>query len=371
MMTLALALLALAPQQGTPSSGSNIWDRLKFTEAQGRIRGEATFDNVDANTGNDIDDRYRGRLRFRLGAAYKLDDQLDLYGRLSTASDGNDANNPHWDFGDGDGFNGSGIVMDRFYVDWKPSEEMHVLVGKQPHAFSMPPIFGEFLWDADVSPSGVAAVWKPKTSEGTSFDARVAGYVATEVAADEDPKVYAAQGNMYLPVDDAKVQVSTSIYDWKDNNDGTTVAGNQGNSSTTEAFLTWEGFVAATIPGGPLDEMTGYLQVMDNLHESDHGFVIGAQLGASKWVRGNYNAWLLFYDFDGDAFFSPVAQDDTPVPGLGLNDGNAGGMDGVVLGGQYFWRDNIAFKLWVLTSNADGADSDPVRVRLDLDFKLM
>ena len=176
---------------------------------------------------------------------------------------------------------------------------------------------------------------------------------------------------MYLPVDDAKVQVSTSIYDWKDNNDGTAVAGNQGNSATTEAFLTWEGFVAATIPGGPLDEMTGYLQVMDNLHESDHGFVVGAQLGASKWVRGNYNAWLLFYDFDGDAFFSPVAQDDTPIPGLGLNDGNAGGMDGVVVGGQYFWRDNIAFKLWVLTSNADGADSDPVRVRLDLDFKLM
>jgi len=369
MMTLALALLALAPQQGTPGSGSTIWDRLKF-EANGRMRGEATFDNIDAATGNDIDDRYRGRMRFRFGASYELDPTLDLYGRLSTASDGNDANNPHWDFGDGDGFNGSGVVVDRLYVDWEANEELHVLVGKQPHAFSMPPIYGDFLWDSDVSPAGVSAAWKAKLDGDVSFDARVAGYVATEVAADEDPKMYGAQGNVYVPIDDIKLQVSTSLYDWKDN--GTTaVAGNQGNSATTEDFTTWEAFASATLPGGPLDEMTGYVQIMDNLDSSDNGVVVGAQLGSSKWVRGNYNAFLLVYNFDGDAFFSPVAQDDTPVAGTGLNDGNGGGMDGLVVGGTYFWRDNIAFKLWALTSDAEGGDSDPVRVRLDMDFKVL
>ena len=128
MTILVMLALAQAPAQSPQGS---IWDRLKF-DANGRMRGEATFDNVDATTGNDIDDRYRGRMRFRVGAKYTMTEELMLGARMSTASDGNDANNPHWDFGDGDGFNGSGLVLDRFYLDWKSSEDVNVVVGKQP-----------------------------------------------------------------------------------------------------------------------------------------------------------------------------------------------------------------------------------------------
>ncbi len=365
MTILALGLLALTPVQG---GTGGIMDRLKF-DAEGRMRGEATFDNVDATTGNDIDNRYRGRFRFRFGARYEMMEEMDVVGRVSTASDGNDANNPHWDFGDGDGFNGSQVVMDRFYLDWEAHEEVHVMVGKQPHAFAMPPIFGDFLWDSDVSPSGVSANWKPNSGDGANFDARVAGYVATEVAADEDPKMWGAQGNIYLPIDEGKLQLSTALYDWGDNGD-TAVAGNQGNSVTTEDFMVWDTFVSGTIQGGPLEEMTGFLQFMNNLDEAEQGWATGAQLGSSQWKQGNYNAFLVFYDLDGDAIFSPVAQDDTPVAGTGLNDGDGDGMSGVVLGGQYFWRDNVALKLWVLTSDPAGADDEPLRLRFDLDFRV-
>lgn len=365
MTILALGLLALAPVQG---GQGGIMDRLKF-DAEGRMRGEATFDNVDATTGNDIDDRYRGRFRFRFGARYELMEEMDVVGRLSTSSDGNDANNPHWDFGDGDGFNGSQVVMDRFYLDWEANEEIHVLAGKQPHAFAMPPIFGDFLWDSDVSPSGVAAAWKPAGGDGLTFDARVAAYVATEVAADEDPKMWGGQGNVYLPMDEGKLQLSTAIYDWNDNGD-TAVAGNQGNSATTEDFMVWDTFLSATIQGGPLEEMTGFFQFMNNLDEGEQGAVLGAQLGSSQWKQGNYNVFALIYDLDGDSIFSPVAQDDTPIAGTGLNDGDGDGMDGVVFGGQYFWRDNVAVKLWVLTSDPAGAEDEPLRLRLDLDFKV-
>jgi len=369
MIIVALGLFALAPAQGTAPAQSPIWDRLKF-EAEGRMRAEATIENVDPATGNEVEDRYRGRMRFRFGAKYALDEDINLGARLSTASDGNDANNPHWDFGDGDGFNGGGVVLDRYYLDWAASSETHVVFGKQPHAFAVPPIYGDFLWDSDISPAGVAATWKPMTSEGPSFDARVAGYVVAETAADHDPKMLGAQGNVYLPIDDMKVHVSTAVYDWTNIGDlPAALAGtNQGNNDTD--FFVWEAFASATLPGGPLDEMTGYFQLMRNLDESDSGVVLGAQLGSSKWQRGNYNAFLLLYDLDGNAIFSPVAQDDTPVAGTGLNDGDADGMNGIVLGGQYFWRDNVALKLWVLTSNASGADDDPIRLRFDLDFKV-
>ena len=42
---------------------------------------------------------------------------------------------------------------------------------------------------------------------------------------------------------------------------------------------------------------------------------------------------------------------------------------GFVVGGQYFWRENMTFKVWLLTSDAD-ADEDPFRLRIDFDFTL-
>jgi len=376
MIFAALGLFALVPLQGSPSPQGGIWDKLKL-EAEGRMRAEATIENVDPSTGDSVDDRYRGRMRFRFGAKYQLEESLLLGARLSTASDatgGNetDANNPHWDFGDGDGFSGSGVVMDRYYIDWTASEELHVVAGKQPHAFTSPPIYGEFLWDGDISPAGFSAIWKPKASKDTSFDARAAAYIAAENAADHDAKMIGAQGNVFVPMDEAKVQLSTAIYDWTNVNSigGAVAATNQGNNDTD--FLVWDTFASATLPGGPLDEMTGYVEFMANLEKGEQGIVLGGQLGSNKWQRGNYNAFLLFYDLDANAVYSPVAQDDTPVSGTGLNlvNGNGDGMNGVVLGGQYFWRDTIAFKLWVLTSNADEAEDDPIRVRLDMDFKV-
>jgi hypothetical protein len=364
MTIIALGLLMLTPLQ----QGDDIWDRLHL-DATGRMRAEATVDNVSAANGNEIDDRYRGQFRFRFGATYNLTEDVDVIGRISTASDGNDANNPNWDFGDGDGFNGTDVVMDRFYLDWDANDEFNLMIGKQPHAFAMPPIFGEFLWDEDVSPAGFAATWKPETGDGASFDARVAAYVATEVATADDPKMVGAQGNIYVPLAEVDLQLSTSIYDWKDN--GTTaVAGNQGNSTTLEDFFIWDTFVAGAMEGGPLEEMSAYFQFTHNLEESDNGVVVGVQLGSSEWVRDNFNTFLLIYDLDGDSVFSPVAQNSTPVAGTGLNDGDGDGMSGLVFGGTYFWRDNVAIKLWVLTSNASGADEDPIRLRLDFDFRI-
>lgn len=378
MILVALGLFAFAPVQGTTPAQApqgSIWDRLKL-EADGRFRGEATIENVDTTTGDSVEDRYRGRMRLRLGAKYQLADGLNIGARLSTASDasgGNetDANNPHWDFGDGDGFSGAGVVLDRYYLDWEADKELHVLAGKQPHAFTVPPIFGDFLWDSDISPAGVSATWKPEaTGDKPSFDARVAGYVAAENSADHDAKMLGAQGNVYLPFDETKVQVSTAIYDWTNIADiaAPVTATNQGNNDTE--FLVWETFAAATVPGGPLDEMSGYLQFIVNVEKGEQGVVLGSQLGSSQWVRGNYNAFLLLFDLDGNSVYSPVAQDDTPVPGTGLNDGQGDGQNGLVLGGQYFWRDNVALKVWLLASNADGAEDDPVRIRFDLDFRV-
>ena len=178
-------------------------------------------------------------MRFRLGAKYQLTEELKAEARLSTTSDGHDANNPHWDFGDGDGFNGADVALDRFYLDWMAMDELDVRAGKQPHAFKQPPIYGEFLWDNDIQPSGVAALWTPETDGDAKFDVRAAGYVATEVADDADPKMLGVQGNVVVPIEDElQVNGSVALYDWDDLEDGVTVAGNQGNTDVTSLSVT-------------------------------------------------------------------------------------------------------------------------------------
>ena len=299
-------------------------------------------------------------MRFRLSQVSR---RTTCWPGASTASDGN-GEQPAGVRAAAAAGSGS-IVLDRYYIDWKATDEVDVVAGKQPNAFNQPPIFGEFLWDADISPAGISATWKPKATKDTTFDARVAGWVAAENSADHDAKMLGAQGNVYMPLDQAKVQLSTAIYNWTNIASivGTPVATtNQGNNDTK--FCVWETFVSGTMPGGPMQEMTGYAQFMANIEKGEEGLVLAGQLGSSKWERGNYNAFLQFYDLDGNAVYSPVAQDDTPIPGTGLNDGQANGQHGWVLGGQYFWRDNVAFKLWILTSNAEGADDDPFRIRL-------
>ena len=126
----------------------------------------------------------------------------------------------------------------------------------------------------------MGGTWKTtEAGSGPSFDARAAAYIAAENSAEHDAKMLGAQGNVYLPFDETKVHVSTAIYDWTNvaSTLGTPVAAtNQGNNDTE--FLVWETFGAVTIPGGPLDEMSGYLQFMVNMEKGEQGVVLGTQL---------------------------------------------------------------------------------------------
>jgi len=361
-----LALLVvgmLHPQDPAAPKPDSIWDRLSFY-ADGRLRAESTFDQPNG------EDRHRGRMRFRVGANYQVTEDVRAEARLSTAADGNDSNNPHWDFGDGaDGFKGAQTVLDRFYLDWKANPDLSVRGGKMPHAFTGPPVFSEFMWDGDVQPAGVTALWASKADDGSvGFDLRAAGYVAVENGADNDPTMGGLQANLYLqPSKDSKVQVSASYSKWGSLDAAGGALANQGNTDVAGDFGILEGFVSGSLEGGPLDRTTLFVQAMHNGEHDDNegdGLAVGAQLGKSG-KKGDANVFAVWYDLEANSIFSPVAQDDTPISGSGVGSG----MEGVILGWQYFITENLSIKVWALTSDADAAD-DPVRYRLDLDFRV-
>lgn len=341
------------------------WKRLKVS-ADGRLRAESTFDQL-----ND-EDRHRGRMRFRLSAEYRITDELKAGARLTTMSDGNDANNPHWDFGDGaDGFRGAEFGLDRFFLEWKPTDTNATFTGgKFGHVFTRPSPAREFAWDDDVQPAGVAAVWGPKTDGDVSFDVRGIYAVASEVNAangsGDDPTVFGAQANAYFKASDTTtITLATSWSNWSSLENFAAI--DQGNTADNGGFAIWDTYLAATCAGEGWSQVTGFGQYFNNTDDEsgdDQGFALGLQVGQTKG-QGNWNAFAAYYDLDANAVFSPVAQDDTPIAGTGTGEG----MSGILAGVQYFVLENVSLRLWALTSDAD-EDDDPYRLRFDIDFRI-
>jgi hypothetical protein len=340
----------------------SIWDRLDVY-ANGRLRWESTFDQLGG------EDRHRGRMRFRLGAAYGIAEDVTAEARLSTSSDGRDANNPHWDFGDGsDGFSGSDVVLDRFYLSWTPYETLELRAGKLPHAFQGPPVSSELVWDDDVQPAGAIAVWTPKADGRLKYDLRVAEYVAAESGSNTEPSMFGAQGHARLSLGaTASLELASAYMGWGNTGDlavNASVPGNQGNTSLDGDFGIWDTWVAATVGDGA-GRTTLFGQYIDNVTDDtgeDRGAAFGARVG-TQGKKDDWNVFATYYDLDANAVFSPVAQDDTPIAGTGTGNG----MSGIIAGTQYFLRDNLSFRVWVLTSDADESE-DPFRIRFDLDF---
>jgi hypothetical protein len=355
--------LCLAAQDPAAVQPPSLWERLSF-DATGRIRGESTFDQPNG------EDRHRGRMRFRIGGRYELTEEVTAGARLSTASDPRDANNPHWDFGDGgDAFEGGDVVLDRFFLEWQARAGLELSAGKFAHAYSAPPIVGEFLWDDDVQPAGLAAVWAPAREPGSAgYDLRAVEYVAVENGGDDDSTVYGLQGNLYLaPGTDSALQLAASYSNWSSLDANAGSFGNQGNTDVTGDFAIIDAFALYTLERGPLDRVQAFAELMHNAEDDDGedtGYALGARLG--QWgAEDDLNFFASWYDLEANAVFSPVSQDDTPIPGTGVGSG----MHGVIAGGQYFVADNLSVKLWGLTSDADAAE-DPYRIRLDFDFTI-
>ncbi len=338
------------------------WKRLKVT-ADGRLRAEGTFDQVNG------EDRIRGRLRFRLGADYQIADGLKAGARLTTLSAERDANGPHWDFGDADGFSAAEIGIDRLFLEWKPESSWTLTGGKFGHVFTRPSPARELAWDDDVQPAGVAVVWSPKTDGAVSFDLRGIYAVATEVnsttGSGADPSVAGAQANVYFKANETTtIQLATSYSDWSSLRNFTL---DQGNTADNGGFAIWDTYLGLALAGEGFSQVTGFGQYFNNFDDDtseDTGYAVGIQLGQTKG-KGNWNVFGAYYDLDANAVFSATAQDDTPIAGTGLGEG----MSGFIAGAQYFVLENVSLRLWGLTSDAD-ASEDPYRIRFDIDFRI-
>lgn len=127
------------------------------------------------------EDRYRHRIRARLGAEAKPNEELSLGLRLSTAQD-NDPVSSNQTLGEG--ASRKDIYLDLAYLDFHPEavKGLSLIAGKMENPFAR---VSDLVWDGDLNPEGVAAKYK-LGGDGLDLFANLGSFWVEERSADKD-----------------------------------------------------------------------------------------------------------------------------------------------------------------------------------------
>lgn len=356
------------------------WEQaLERLSLQGdmRLRHESDFE-LDSQS-----DRNRERIRLRLGANYRLTDEILLGSRLSTGNPA-DPNSPHVTMGNV--FRRFDVSADRAFFAYRPGNipGARLTLGKFGHPFYQNPIYGELVWDADVQPEGALLDYRlAKLGALEQLDLFAGAYSVLEQAAEHDAAVgvFQAAGRLRLAVPLA-LDAALGYYLWSDQtpeNATTVLADNAGNAlvdrnrdGKTDDFRTRFGILnpilALTYSGWRLPLSFSGEYVSNTRAGGQHqGYAVGAALGQAQ-RKGDWRFYYQWQVIEQDAVLSPFSQDDF------LFQTNHRSH---VLGLNYQVVDPVGIHLWGLVSARDetspgpttGSDHDQWRGRLDLNIK--
>jgi len=345
-----------------------------------RLRSE-----IDANREDRDDPRFRERIRFRLGAEYKIyEDQLIVGARLRTG-DSSDPRSPYVNLEND--FENFEFSLDRVYLKYNPSfyKSLTFYGGKFGLPFKTKAVYNELVWDQDVQPEGFAAIYNSKyngvideayLTVGEYFIDRLeddytwATYAQVLITKsfENDWKLRLAAGT-YLYTDFTSGGLGTASLVRPPKNRGNAVKDTDGDGLPDEFlsdFYILDTFMDLEYSGfdKPIILTGEYFHNFGAEIDEDNGFAVGAQVGKASKPRD----WKIYYQFqlvERDSVFTPFSQDDFLL---------ATNFWGHVAGIAYRITDRVDVHLWTLISKRDKtfgdlSDENQVRTRLDLNVK--
>ncbi|MBM0105362.1 putative porin [Steroidobacter sp. S1-65] len=166
-----------------------------------RLRYQGDYSDEDARA------RKSGQVRGRLGATYAVNDRLTLGARLAT--------------GDSDDPNSTDVQLSNFDDDFEVSldqvyarldfGDVSVYGGKIPQPFTRT----DLVWDGDVNPDGVSAMYQHKLGSGATLRANGLFFIVDEDAGGADSTLMGAQlGYDTAELGDFKFGASAAYYDY-------------------------------------------------------------------------------------------------------------------------------------------------------------
>ncbi len=230
-------------------------------------------------------DRESEQVRGRLGATYKVNETLTLGARLVTG-DPDDPNSTDVQLSNFD--DDLQFALDQAYVQFN-LRDLKLYGGKIPQPFTRT----DLVWDSDVNPQGVSAVYKRSLGNGSALRVNGLYFLVDEDAVAADSRMAGAQlGYDFTASDTLKFDLSLAYYDYTlgsvvgaDAGDFRTNLRNPDGSYQSD-FDLGDAIVGATWTGigdrWPLRAVADYVHNFGAIELSGHGLQCGPLHGAGE-----------------------------------------------------------------------------------------
>lgn len=348
--SVATLLMHLTPVYAEDSSWT---DRIEFS-GDLRLRYELIDEEFK-------DERDRERFRARFGFSADVNDKVKVVLALASGGGNPVSTNQTLD----DGFSIKDIGLNLGYINWTVNDALTINAGKMKN-----PLFKAgkvpLIWDGDLNPEGIAAMFKSGIFFGT-----VAGFTVEERSSSDNSRIFAAQGGVKIPVGDSKLTVGLGYFEF------TNTIGNEpfydgrprGNSvdvdgsyiyayKDTELFAQYD----TSVGDWPLQLFAHYTQNHE-VSVQETAFAFGAKFGNAK-NKGDFTVLWIYQDIEADALIGTYNDSDF----------GGGGTDskGHLLNSKYGLAENIFLSGTLFINTRDrfqGAEHDYNRLQIDLEFK--
>ena len=306
-----------APQPATPPPAPKTWaDSIKF-KGDLRYRYETINDDSKLDADKENYTRQRDRIRARLGAEAKCNDQLKAGIEFSTGQSDPVSGNQSL----GDGYSKKDFKLNLAYFDYNffgdNPNEVHAVAGKMKNPFIT--FNDDLVWDGDLTPEGLAL----KSQLGGDFVKLLVngGYLWVQERSDKDDlMLYAGQAGLKFDfIPEVALTVGASYYafqdiqgsdviDWESKNNAygnSTINGSMSGTTTNKAWATeftpvvYFASLDMWVAGVPFSIFAQELSNTD-ADTLDQGHMFGVSVGKAKRV-GTFEAGYSYTELEKDA----------------------------------------------------------------------
>lgn len=305
------------PQSPAPAPAPTTWaDSLKL-KGDLRYRFESISDDSKFDANGETFTRQRDRIRARLGAEAKANDNLKAGIELSTGQSDPISGNQSL----GDGFGKKDYKLNLAYIDYnflgENPNKVRGIAGKMKNPFITQP--DDLVWDGDLTPEGLAV--KSQLGGGRATLLANGGYMWVQERSDKDDlMLYAGQiAAKFQFIPEVSLTLGASYYgfqdiqgfdviDWEAKNNSygnSTTTGTVSGSTTNKA---WATEYKPVVIFGQLDFSVAGLPVALFIQELENGdadsynrgHLYGASVGKAKNPR-TFELGYSYSELDKDA----------------------------------------------------------------------
>lgn len=352
------------------------YEKIKFS-GDFRNRFEYIKDDTVKN-GDDVVERFRERLRLRIGATADIGKDLKVGFRFASG-ESSDPISTNQTFSTG--FSKKGITLDLAYAEYKASDSsslkgLNFVVGKMNNPFYKPG-GSDLIWDNDITPEGLFASYTRSIGDKFKIKGLLGGFWLEERSKDADSAMLAVEliGSLKA-TDKLNLNLGLSYFNAGNAKDkapffdatksfGNTVAGGLYASDFDVLDIGFDlTYDFDFAPVGFFVEFVNNLGAEDNAagDSLDTGFIVGFSIGKIKGPK----SWAFSYSYR-------ELQADASIGAFADSDISGGGSD---IKGSRIAIEYAIYKNWVVgttvfigSKKIETTSDKYTRAQLDASFK--